>query len=344
MIPYGRHCIEDDDIRAVEKALRSSHLTGGPTVEAFEERLAEVCGRKYAVAVNSGTAALYCMYRSVPWQCLQIPAITFAATATAAQSIIAAGRLDGDTRWIKFVEHYNSSPSPTGVRVVVDFAGLVGSSLPEDLIDAAHSLGALTSDGKPAPSRGVAAALSFHPCKAITTGEGGAVVTDEADIWQSVRELRDHGRVDGHVLRLSGNYRMSSMSAALGLSQLGKLDRFIAKRNEIAERYLKAFKSLPVKLPATAEKKGLHAWHLFVLRVDPKRRDVFREQLHKAGVGTQVHYRPVYQHPIFAGKHPVLPTAERTALSNVSIPLFPAMSDGEVAMVIRAVQEASRCL
>lgn len=328
MIPYARHLVEEDDIAAVVHALRSDRLTQGPIVEAFEAAVARLCGAKYAIACNSGTSALHLAFAALDLpefiEHVTIPALTFVATAAAATH--AQYRL----RCVDIDEETLVSPD---ADVLVDYAGYAPPTKAK-LIDAAHSFGVRTLGDA------WAACFSFHPAKTITTGEGGAVVTNDGDAASRMRLLRDHGRTNGFAQRPGWNFRMSDIHAALGLSQLAKVERFLARRRQIARYYLEAFAGLPLRLPHAGEP---HAWHLFVVRVPAERRDAFRASLAARSVNTQVHYAPVYEHGAFVGARPPggCPVAERAAREVVSLPMSHALEDAEVSRVAGAVRKAA---
>ena len=207
------------------------------------------------------------------------------------------------------------------------------------LQDGAHGLGSVAGTGTTSAHGNVGSAFSLHPAKLITAGEGGVVTTDDSIKDVIVRQLRDHGRSDGLCVAAGFNYRMSELHAALALSQLRKMSRFLARRREIAAKYVSELAGR-VELPAHADG---HAWHLYVIRVEAKDRDSFRERLADRGVGSQVHYRPVCCQPRYRAQFPKscdrTPIVHREWQRIVSIPLSHAMTDAEVDQVIRAVRE-----
>lgn len=331
MIPYARHLVDDDDIAAVAAVLRSDRLTQGPIVAEFEATVAEAAGTRFAVATSNGTTALWCALRA--WRlldpdalALRVSPLTFVATVAAAYQAgwaIQFADIDAETLCL------NVDDGDANRSVGVDYAGYAASGSPL-LVDAAHSFGG---------RKGHSACFSFHPAKTITTAEGGAFVTDDAVWADSARSLRDHGRVNGTATAVGTNARMSDVHAALGLSQIRKLERFLDRRRQIVQVYMGELNGLPLRLPHT---RAPHAWHLFVVRVPARRREAFRQALADHGVGTQVHYRLVYDHPAFAWLRPMAgcPIAERAASEVVSLPLFPAMTDDEVARVVDGVRVA----
>lgn len=377
MLPYSRQSIDDDDIAAVVEALRSDFLTTGPRVAEFEAALADATGARFVAAVSSGTAALHAAYAALglgPGDEVVMPPLTFAATANAAlyqgaRPVFAD--VDPETGLLDPAAAAAAITPRTRAVVAVDYGGLPanydairGAVAREDLpivADAAHSLGA-HDGGRSVGSLADLTTLSFHPVKHITTGEGGAIATDNAEWYRRAADFRTHGIVKDRT-RLSRdegpwyremqgigyNYRLTDVQSALGSSQLAKLDRFVAKRRAIAARYDHAFARLPaLRLPG--HRPGAESsWHLYVLRVadDPPSRRPFFERLMASGLGVQVHYLPVYMHPSYqelgyrSGQCPV---AEDFYQRAVSVPIFPAMTDSDVGRVIEVVSQSAEAL
>ena len=371
-IPYGHQAIDEDDIASVAESLASKFLTTGPKVQEFEAALRDVTGARYAVAVSSGTAALHAAYASLgigPGDEVITSPLTFAATANAALYLGARpvfADVETATGTLS-AEAVASALTPrTKAIVAVDYAGHPADytalgRLAEDagvplLADAAHSLGATDGDGR-VGTLARSSTLSFHPVKHITTGEGGALVTDNLELAKRAREFRSHGmardrarltRDEGpwysEMHTLGFNYRLTDVQCALGLSQLRKLPRFLARRREIADRYRRAFDGLPYLISPTIRPGVTPAWHLYVLRIatDAALRLPFFEALREAGLGVQVHYIPVYRHPYYQerGYEAVsCPVAEDFYARAVSIPIFPGMSDDDISYVIDAVRD-----
>jgi UDP-4-amino-4,6-dideoxy-N-acetyl-beta-L-altrosamine transaminase len=372
-IPYGRQSIDDDDVAAVEEILRSDYLTTGPAIARFESAVAAASGARRAVAVNSGTAALHAMYFAAgigPDDEIVTSPLTFASTANAALFLGASVRFaDVDART------GNIDPScvaellgpRTRAIVAVDYAGqpadydslreLAASRHLALLADAAHSLGA-TDRGRRVGTLADASALSFHPVKPITTGEGGAVTTDDDALAARAARFRTHGmardpdeleRNDGPWFYeqhdLGFNYRLTDVQAALGTSQLRRLGEFIARRRAIAARYDQQLAHIEgLELP-TVRAGAEPGWHLYVVMVrDAGRRSAFFERLRASGLGVQVHYIPVYLHPYYRrlGYEPGLcPVAEDRYARSVSLPIFPRMSDDDVSSVVERVSAAA---
>lgn len=368
-IPYGRQSVDDDDVEAVVAALRGEYLTTGPSVERFEGGLATVTGAKHVSVLNSGTAALHAAYFAAglgPGKKLITSPLTFAATANAALYLGAevvfadiepetgcldprsvAGLLDDRVRVVTAVD-YAGHPC--------DYAALRTLQSQHDftlIADACHSLGA-TQDGRSVGTLADASCFSFHPVKPITTGEGGAVATNDSEFAARVARFRTHGiaRNPGEQAEHGGwfyamrdlgfNYRLCDLQCALGSSQLRKLARFTSRRREIADAYQVGLAGLGLELPVV--RPGTDpVWHLYVVRVaELGLRRAFYEQLHAAGLGVQVHYIPVYWHPYYEQlgyRRGLCPKAEEFFGRAISLPIFPAMDDADVADVIERVRQ-----
>lgn len=372
-LPYGKQYIDHDDIEDVINSLRSDWLTTGPKVEDFEKALSQKVNAKYVVALNSGTAALHAAYFAAGVksgdEVITSP-ITFAATANAAlylnaRPVFADVRPDTVNINSKEIEKLISSRSK--VLVPVDFSGH-----PADLKeikeiankynlvvveDAAHALGATYHD-RPVGSIADMTTFSFHPVKQITTGEGGAVVTNNKEYYERLLAFRSHGMVREenklteyhgpwyHEMQFLGyNYRLTDIQCALGISQLKKLDKFLTRRQALVNYYNREFENLlekvdtPVTLPGTRP-----AWHLYIIRLkgkNPPRRQIF-EELHRAGIGVQVHYIPVYWHPYYQkldyARRGSCPVAENYYWRTLSLPLFPAMNEDDARWVVFEVK------
>lgn len=372
-IPYGRHWVDESDIAAVMEAMRSDYLTTGPQVVAFEQGLTKATGARRAVALNSGTSALHAMYFGAwlnPGDEVITTPLTFAATANAARYLgahVVFVDARPDTGCIDPAAVAAAITERTRLVVAVDYAGhpadydeltavtdAHGATL---LADAAHSFGA-TYHGRRVGTLAKASELSFHPVKLVTTGEGGAVVTDDDELADRAARFRTHGitkdpRRIGHDAgawhyeqdELGHNYRLSDIQAALGRSQLRRLGMFISRRRWIAARYLEALADLTsIELPAVLDAIE-PAWHLFVVRVrEATRRRAFFDRLREDGLGVQVHYIPVHHHPYYRDlgyERGICPVAEDFSARAVSIPIFPMMSDDQVDRVIDTVRRAA---
>lgn len=369
-IRYGQQWIDEDDVHAVKEALSNTFLTTGPLVERFEQALAAQVGAKYAVVLNSGTAALHASYfaaRLGTGDELITSPLTFAATANAALYLGARVRfvdVEPDTGNIDPNLLFDALSPATRVIAAVDYAGhpaeydaIMAFARQRGLTvvaDAAHSFGAAYR-GQRVGTLADLTAISLHPVKLITTGEGGAVFTDETSWADTMRMFRSHGiRRETNVsepwyyeMELLGfNYRLTDIQCALGFSQLKKLDAFISRRRAIARSYTEALKDIDgLELP-TVRPYVEPAWHLYVVRVPEARfRSPFFRRLRQLGVGVQVHYIPVYWHPYYHDlgfRRGLCPRAEDFYARAVTLPIFPKMTDADVAFVIDRVTQAAR--
>lgn len=372
-IPYGRQSIDEDDIEAVVEVLRSDWLTTGPAVERFERALSQYTGGHPVVAVNSGTAALHAAYAASgvgPGTEVVTTPITFAATATAALHLGADVRfadVDDDTLLLDPSKVANTITGRTRAIVPVDYAGQpcdmdafrqVADDAAVTLIeDAAHAVGARYKD-RPVGDLADMTTFSFHPVKTITTAEGGAVIIRKPLYLEPLRRFRNHGLVrdpsqqrshEGgwhqEIQSLGLNYRMPDVLAALGTSQLSKLDRFVARRHQLVRRYRSALSDVPGLRLIEPRENRQPSWHLFPIRVIERRREVF-DRLREVGIGVQVHYLPVHLHPVFRdlGHRPgECPVAEKAYQELLSLPLYPDLSDSlqdHVIEVLLAILES----
>jgi perosamine synthetase len=369
MIPYGKQCIDEDDIRAVVEVLRSDWLTTGPAVEAFERAVAEFVDVRHAVAVSSGTAALHAIMNAIgvaKGDEVIVPAMTFAATAN---SIVYQGGVPvfvdvGPEDLLIDPQGVQQAITPrTKAIVAVDYAGhpcdytgliaLANHFGLELVSDGCHSLGAVYQNVNVGKITAMTA-FSFHPVKAVTSGEGGMVTTDREDFYQNLLRFRNHGITTDfrqrekkkswyyEVQELGYNYRLTDIQCALGLSQLKKLPEFLRRRTEIAARYDHAFSGVnPIK-PLRVAPDIAHARHLYVIRLDFQslgldRKECF-ERLRQREIGVNVHYLPVHLHPFYKNifhTHPgMCPEAEKAYEEILSLPLYPGMADAEVDQVI----------
>jgi perosamine synthetase len=375
-IPYGRQTIEDDDVAAVVQTLRGDWLTQGPAVVAFEQAVADVCEAPFAVAFSSGTAALHGAAMAAglgPGDELVTSAITFAASAncgvyTGATPVFAdvdaatwnvsadsvAAALTPRTRMVVPV-HFTGLPCP-----VADIRAAVGPDV-TIVEDAAHAIGAHQADEPVGACRHSDMTIfSFHPVKTITSGEGGIVTTRDEGLRDRLVEARTHGMtkdparlehpdeggwyMEQHSLGF--NYRITDIQAALGTSQLAKLDRFVQRRNEIAARYDELLGDLDaLRLPPPAPAGTRHGRHLYVVhhRDGAGARRRLYDGLRAREIYSQVHYLPVYRHPWYRttyGYEPGLcPAAEHYYAGCLSLPCFPALTDAEQDHVVAAVRE-----
>jgi UDP-4-amino-4,6-dideoxy-N-acetyl-beta-L-altrosamine transaminase len=393
-LPYGRHLVEEDDIAAVTAVLRGNHLTSGPAVDAFENALATRVGARHAASCTSATAGLHLAAMALglrPGDRVIVPALTFLATANAARyvggevvfadvdqstGLMGAAELEaalaraGDPRPVAvFPVHLNGQCADMSVLGRV--ARAHGLKVVED---ACHALGGSHRHGDRDSTVGDCAysdlaVFSFHPVKTVAMGEGGAVTTNDSELHERVRRLRNHGMVkdpsafeqparafaaDGaanpwyyEVTELGFNYRASDIHCALGLSQLAKLDRFVARRRQLADGYDQRLERLAPVVRPLSRVRGCHpAWHLYVVQVDfPSLgldRATLMSRLRAKGIGTQVHYLPLHLQPYYQRRYGAqsLPGSEAYYARALSLPLFPGLGDDEVDRVVAALRAA----
>lgn len=358
MIPYGRQHIGAADVDAVVDVLRSDWLTTGPSVDAFEARVAAYVGAEHAVAFSSATAALHgaCFVAGLgPGDLVHTSPLTFIASANCARYVGARPALiDIDPRTYNIdLDRVDDS---VDALVAVHYAGLPVAlgDLPHRprviIEDASHALGAMTPDGPVGNcAHSDMTVFSFHPVKPITTAEGGMVTTNDADLAARLRRFRSHG-IDRtptdepwayDAVEVGYNYRLTDLQSALGLSQMDQLDGFIEQRNRIADRYRDLLADLPVLLPPMAPGGYRHGYHLFAIRV-ANRLQVFNA-LRERGIGVQVHYVPVHHHTVSSDAllpAEGLPVCDEVYSGLISLPIFPDLTDGQQDQVVEALAEA----
>lgn len=369
-IPYGRQSINEDDIKAVEEVLKSDFLTTGPKIAEFERKFADYVGAKYAVAVSNGTAALHiaCMAAGIGKgdEVITTP-ITFAASANCAL-YCGATPVFADIDPVT----YNISPESVKSHVTERTKAIIpvhytGQTCDMDAIhkiadkynlivieDAAHAVGA-EYKGKKIGSLSDMTEFSFHPVKHITCGEGGIVTTNREDLYEKLKLFRTHGitreekflhKVDGpwyyEQIDLGYNYRITDIQAALGISQLGRIDKFLEKRKKIAAKYDEAFRNFDgIEIPEQAEYSN-SAYHLYVIKVDKSIRKALFEYLRANNIGVNVHYIPVYTFPYYREhgyENVKCENAEKLYESIISIPIYYDLSDEEQDYVIDKIKE-----
>jgi len=377
MINYGFQSIDQKDIDSVVKVLKSPWLTTGPFVNKFETKFAKTVGSKYAVAVSSATAGLH-----IAVSALEISkgkeGITSANTFLASSNCMIYNNIKPIFADID-LKTYNIDPTDINKRITkktsliipVHFAGqtcdmeviykLAKKYKLSVVEDAAHAIGSKYKNGK---SIGCCCysrmtVFSFHPVKTITTGEGGMITTNDKILYERLKMLRSHGTTTDpnkliqnpgpwyyEMQNIGFNYRMTDIQAALGISQLKKLEKFIKKRREIIKKYNKAFSNVAWLTIPYEEKGVFSAFHLYVLLIDfekiNKTRKEVMELLAKKGIGSQVHYIPVYLQPYyqkkFNYKKGLCLNAEKYYESCLSIPLYPALTNKDVSKIIKVIR------
>lgn len=377
MIPYGRQSIDDADIDAVVAVLRSAWLTQGPAVPALEEAFARRCQASHAVAVSNATAALHlaCTALGVgPGDHVWTSPNSFVASANCARYCgasvdfvdidpatlnLSVGCLEAKLqiaaaqgRLPKVVIPVHFSGRACDMAAIARLGRRYGFRIIED---ASHAVGALYQ-GEPVGNcrHSDITIFSFHPVKIITTGEGGMALTNDPDLAARLQRLRSHGITrdpdlmpipgDGpwhyQQIELGFNYRLTDIQAALGLSQLRRLDEFLAQRRRLVRRYATLLEDLPVTLPAADEES---AWHLYPVRVAAERRCAVFETLQASGIGTQVHYIPIHLQPYYRelGFNPGdFPAAEAYYAEALSLPLYPALTEDDQERVCTILRGA----
>ena len=375
MLPYGKQTIEKDDIEAVVEALQSDWLTTGPLVSTFESTFAQAVGSRHAVSLSSGTAALHAAMHAAGIgrdanDEVIVPAITFVATSNAvlyqnAKPVFAdvnpenllidpadvASKITPNTKAIVAMDYAGQPCDYVALRTLADQHNLILIS------DACHSLGGAVG-GKQVGSLADFTCFSFHPIKQITSAEGGMVTTDNSLAATAMKNFRNHGITTDHRQRksqqqhqyamesLGFNYRLTDLQCALGLSQLAKLKRFTRRRNDIARFYRSLLEPIEHVRPLKTRSGIEHAHHLFVIRWDRHStgltRDNAFEQLRERGIGVNVHYQPVYQHPYYVNRFGDqtgnCPQAEQVYQEILSLPIFPGMREEDVRRVVEQLQ------
>ena len=382
MIYYGRQDINEADIQAVEAVLRSDFLTQGPAIERFEQRVAQYCGVKYAVAVCNATSALHiaCLAADLgKGDLLWTSPITFVASANCARycgADVDFVDIDENTynmsvsaleqklqeakrrgRLPKIVVPVHMAGQSCDMRAIKKLSEEYGFTLLED---ASHCIGADYAETKVGScAYSDMAVLSFHPVKIITTGEGGMVLTNDAALYEQLCLYRSHGitRDPKHMTKesdgdwyyqqvtLGFNYRMTDIQAALGASQMDRLDAFVARRRALAARYDELLRDLPLRTPFVL-KEAHPSWHLYIVRIDFDRVRKTKQQIfadmREKGIALNLHYIPVHTQPYYEalGFHAEdCPAAVEYYREALTLPLYPCMTDAEQEMVAQALRE-----
>ncbi len=346
LIPHSRPTLTEEDARAVAEVVRRGQLAQGPKVAEFEGAMASLLGRQGAIALSSGTAALHLALKALgikEGEGVALPGFVCAALANAVRYLAAEpqlvevepkglnidpadlrSRLKANTKAI-IVPHLFGRPA--------ELEEVLALGLPV-IEDCAQSLGALYG-GKPAGSWGRVAVLSFYATKMLATGEGGMLLADDPNILETARDLRDYDEREDGELRY--NYKMTEMEAALGLSQLGRLEEFVTRRRDLAGGYGLAFSGLRVQLPQD-HPRGRHVFYRYVLLLPPEGKEdmeaILQDLEHRGVMARRPVYRPLHQ--VLGG--PALPVTEDLWARAISIPLYPSLDEVDVSRIVEVVR------
>ena len=377
---YGKQTIEEDDIKAVLDVLNENkYLTTGPKVIEFENKVKQYCNAKYACAVNSGTAALHLAVHALnvcPEDEIIVTCMSFVASSNA---ILYCGAkpifcdIEEDTMNIDPVKIVNLVTDKTRAIIAVDFAGQGCNYLKIREIcdkhklylisDASHSLGSRLDQYPNSPKVGDGSiaditTFSFHPVKNITTCEGGMTVTSNEELYQRMKNFGKHGITRDYKERqqqcshyyemtsLGYNYRIPDVLCALGISQLAKIDYFVSRRNEIADKYNQGLAAFSKYLEPLTQ-KYYSAYHIYVIKLKLENltynRDQFFEAMHNEGIGVNVHYMPIHLHPYYKENlgtyQGMMPIAEKVYKQILTLPIFPTMTSENIQDVLDSIQK-----
>jgi len=386
IISYGKQTIEQDDIDAVVNVLKGDWLTQGPYVKQFEDDLAEKFKAKYVSSVANGTAGLHLIGLALGWTKGDIVLTTPITFLASANCILYAGAIPdfADINPVTYtidvnkleekILDYKAKSKKVKAVVAVDYAGLpcdwkklreLADKYDFQLVnDNCHALGAeIDGDIGYTCKYANVVNMSFHPVKHITTGEGGAILTNNESLDKKVKLLRTHGITkDNEILEknegpwyyemhdLGYNYRITDFQAALGSSQLGKLDKFVERRNEIANFYNDAFSKDDRFLIPNVEDNTKHAYHLYPLQIKFDRLNIskkeFFEKMRENNIGLQVHYIPVHTQPYyknyFGFKEGDFAIAEEFYQNEVSIPIYPLLKNEDLKYIVKTIKELTK--
>ncbi|MGL4874551.1 MAG: UDP-4-amino-4,6-dideoxy-N-acetyl-beta-L-altrosamine transaminase [Clostridium sp.] len=374
-LQYGKQSIDEEDIKKVVEVLEGDYLTTGPYVTEFEKKVSEYVGSRYAVAVSNGTAALHMAVFAAgitEGDEVLVPAITFVATANAV--LYCKGKpvfidIDKETLNMDIDKIEEKITDRTKAIIPVDFAGnsvdidkIMEIAKKYNLIvisDSAHGFGG-EYKGEKIGRKAHMTEFSFHPVKPITTGEGGIVVTDDKKLYEKMIGFRTHGITrDKNVLinknegtwyyeqqYLGYNYRMTDIQAALGTSQINKIDKFINKRRKIAKRYDEAFEGIEEISVIKESKFAKSGYHIYIIKlnldkVSFTRKEMFNSLI-KENIGVNVHYYPVYKQPYYKEigyENIVCKNAEEVYEEIITLPIFPGMNEEDIEDVINGVKK-----
>lgn len=378
-IPYGRQDISESDIQAVIDVLKSDYLTQGPKIKEFEDKLAQFSGSKYALVLNSGTSALHAAYFALGLthgdDFITSP-MTFVATANAGLYLGAnplfcdiepnMGNINSSqieskiTSKTKLISPVHYAGHPADMEKISEIAKKYNLSVVED---ASHAIGSTYKNSKTGSCKfSDITVFSFHPVKHITTGEGGAVLTNSKELYEKMQLFRSHGITKDvgkltdktvgewyyEMQELGFNYRMTDIQAVLGISQLERLPEFIRRRREIASKYRNAFKDNEIFDIPQEQEYAQSSYHLFPILLKDKfvdKRKDFFDFLRANNIWVQVHYIPVHLQPFYKKRNwktGDFPEAVKFYEKEISLPMYPAMTDSEQDYVINKINEFCR--
>ncbi len=371
-LPYAKQSIDENDLIAVQKALTSDMITRGPCVAEFEDAVAKFCGAEYAVAFNSGTTALDAAAHAAqiePYDRLYTTPNSFVGTIAGAMKrgaepiFVDIDPITGNIA-LDELKAVMNQPMSRGKEVLlpVHFAGIAVDmqALSRDvrrvktviIEDAAHAIGSYYPSGEKVGSCSYSdmTVFSFHPAKHVTTGEGGCVLTNRKDLKQLLEKYRNNGIVKEEgsdpwvydVQEITGNFNFTDIQAALGISQLKRVDEFGTKRYQLVKHYRKHLEGVVGFVPEEYDERT--SYHILVVSIDFKQRGVSRAELmnalHKQGIGTQVHYIPLYRHSFFKRNLiEYFPKMETYYAQALTLPLFYDMTEQDVERVASALKK-----
>ncbi|MBG9454833.1 aminotransferase DegT [Lysinibacillus sphaericus] len=367
-LSYGCQSIDEDDIQVVVETLRSPFLTQGPKIKQFEQAIADYVGAQYAVAFCNGTAALHaaCYAAGIGEgdEVITSP-ITFAASANCVRYMggtVVFADIDANTYNIDPTEVRKKITPKTKAIIPVDFTGqpadmdtIMEIAHEHNLVvieDGAHSLGA-EYKGKKVGTQADMTMFSFHPVKPITTAEGGIIVTNNEEYYRRLQLFRSHGierteysadQGDWYyeMTDLGYNYRMTDLQAALGLSQVKKIDKFIQKRREIALFYTEAFQDIDEIVTPHPLQETNSGCHLYMIQLEGVARKQIFDQMRSLNIGVHVHYVPVYWHPYYQQlgyERGLCPIAEKWYEKALTLPIHPTMTTEDLAIIVSNIKE-----
>ena len=372
MINYGKHFIDNDDIKSVVSVLKSNFLTQGPKTQEFENALKFFFGAKYALCTSSGTAALHLCGLALNWKkkdLILASPLTFVASTNAALYMNAkvdlidinheTYNIDIDKLKIKLIE-LTKKRKKVHTLIATDYAGQP-SNWPKlkDLSkkykfklinDNCHAIGSkISQDQKYAVKYADLVCHSYHPVKNITTGEGGSVLTNNKKLFEKIKILRSHGIIRNtkqpwkySINDLGYNYRLSDIQSALGISQLKKLKKFINRKKEIAKIYDKKFKNIDIFETPKVHPNLTHSYHLYPLKIKFDKlkinRDMLLKKLRSKGINLQIHYIPIYHHNLYKIKNrSKFPNTENFFKQAVSLPIYFSLKNNQVMLIVKTL-------